>query len=137
MSFVKMPTVKMPTVNIVATLMYRPEIPFFIFQLGVTLAVMATGSWIYQQQLAYCYLTGINLATFITMGTDKLQAQRNKLRVPESVIFLSALIGGIGGVYAGIWVFRHKTQKPRFIFYLILITFLQILLATNCYDLFV
>lgn len=108
--------------------MIKPGIIFAIFQLGMSLAVMGVSCLYFQYLPIYGYLAGINLATFITMGTDKLQAQRNGLRVPELNFFIAALIGGVAGVYAGIWVFRHKTRKAKFIFYLILITFAQMLL---------
>lgn len=72
------------------------------------------------------------MSTFITMGIDKFQSRRSELRVPELNILFAALIGGVAGVYAGIWVFRHKTQKTKFIFYLISITFLQMLLSCYC-----
>jgi uncharacterized membrane protein YsdA (DUF1294 family) len=108
--------------------MIKPGVIFGFFQLGISLAVMGVAGLYFQYPQLYGYLAGINLSTFITMGTDKLQARRNGLRVPESNFFIAALIGGVAGLYAGIWVFRHKTQKAKFIFYLILITFLQMLL---------
>lgn len=107
--------------------MSNPGVIFVLFQSGIVLGVMGAASLYYRYQPLYSYIAGINLATFILMGTDKLQAQRNGLRAPESSILFGGLIGGILGVYAGIWVFRHKTQKAKFILYLVLITFLQML----------
>lgn len=70
------------------------------------------------------YLIAINLITFITMYVDKKKAKWGKWRIKESTLFtLVFLGGGIGGI-AGMYLFRHKTKKTRFVigFPLILIT---------------
>ena len=56
----------------------------------------------------------INLIAFLAMGLDKLKAKKSAWRIPEqTLISLVLLGGGIGGI-AGMYVFRHKTKKPRF-----------------------
>lgn len=70
------------------------------------------------------YLFAINLITFVTMYVDKRKAKWEKWRIKESTLFtLVFLGGGIGGM-AGMYLFRHKTKKTRFVigFPLILIT---------------
>lgn len=70
------------------------------------------------------YLVTINLITFVTMYVDKKKAKWGKWRIKESTLFtLVFLGGGIGGI-AGMYLFRHKTKKARFVigFPLILIT---------------
>lgn len=70
------------------------------------------------------YLVAINLITFITMYIDKKKAKWGEWRIKESTLFtLVFLGGGIGGI-AGMYLFRHKTKKTRFVigFPLILIT---------------
>lgn len=70
------------------------------------------------------YLVVINLITFVTMYVDKKKAKWGKWRIKESTLFtLVFLGGGIGGI-AGMYLFRHKTKKTRFVigFPLILIT---------------
>ncbi len=70
------------------------------------------------------YLVAINLITFVTMYVDKRKAKWGKWRIKESTLFtLVFLGGGIGGI-AGMYLFRHKTKKTRFVigFPLILIT---------------
>ena len=70
------------------------------------------------------YLVAINLITFVTMYVDKKKAIWGKWRIKESTLFtLVFLGGGIGGI-AGMYLFRHKTKKTRFVigFPLILIT---------------
>lgn len=61
------------------------------------------------------YLVAINLITFVTMYVDKRKAKWGKWRIKESTLFTLVLLGGgIGGI-AGMYTFRHKTQKPRFV----------------------
>ena len=70
------------------------------------------------------YLLVINLIAFFAMGIDKWKAKREAWRIPEQTLLSLVLLGGgIGGI-AGMYVFRHKTKKPRFFigFPLILIT---------------
>ena len=70
------------------------------------------------------YLVAINLITFVTMYVDKKKAKWGKWRIKESTLFTLVLLGGgIGGI-AGMYLFRHKTKKTRFVigFPLILIT---------------
>ena len=58
------------------------------------------------------------------MYVDKRKAKWGKWRIKESTLFtLVFLGGGIGGI-AGMYLFRHKTKKTRFVigFPLILIT---------------
>ncbi len=61
------------------------------------------------------YLLIINLASFLAMYIDKKRAKWGKWRIKESTLFTLVLLGGgIGGI-AGMYTFRHKTQKPRFV----------------------
>ena len=53
----------------------------------------------------------------------------NERRIPEKTLFmLVALGGGIGGI-AGMYIFRHKTKKARFIVGFPAILILEILIA--------
>ena len=56
----------------------------------------------------------VNLAGFVLMWMDKRRAQNRQWRLEESVLVLPVLVGGIGGVLAGMWNFRHKTRKMKF-----------------------
>lgn len=60
------------------------------------------------------YLELVNLAAFALYGIDKRRAQRGKWRVPEATLLLIAVIGGSVGALAGMYLFRHKTRKPKF-----------------------
>lgn len=60
------------------------------------------------------YVIAINLIAFLAMYIDKKKAQKGKWRIKESTLFMLVLLGGgIGGI-AGMYTFRHKTQKMQF-----------------------
>ena len=75
------------------------------------------------------YLLAINLIAFLAMWLDKYKAKRGKWRTQEKTLFtLVALGGGIGGI-TGMYAFRHKTKKTRFIIGFPLIIIMQIILV--------
>ena len=70
---------------------------------------------IFNLQNAIIYLIVINIITFLAMFIDKKKAKYGKWRISESALFTLVILGGgIGGI-AGMYTFRHKTQKPRFV----------------------
>ncbi len=75
------------------------------------------------------YLFLINLALFLTMGTDKLKAKAHKHRVPEVTLFLLALLGGSIGGIGGMYLFRHKTRHRSFVIGFPVILALQLALG--------
>ena len=75
------------------------------------------------------YLVVINLIAFLAMYIDKRKAKYGKWRIPEQTLFILALIGGSIGAIAGMYTFRHKTQKIQFVIGLPFITILEIILA--------
>jgi len=68
-------------------------------------------------------VAGINAATLFLYGYDKAVAGGSRLRVPEKVLHLLALVGGSPAAVLGQKLFRHKTVKPSFrrIFWLIVV----------------
>ena len=75
------------------------------------------------------YLLSINLISFLAMGIDKYKAKKGKWRTQEkTLITLVVLGGGIGGI-AGMYTFRHKTQKPRFYIGFPMILIVEIIIA--------
>jgi uncharacterized membrane protein YsdA (DUF1294 family) len=60
------------------------------------------------------YVLGLGLTTFLTYGYDKLQAIRGGRRVTEPALLLLAVIGGALGGWAGMLVWRHKTDHAGF-----------------------
>ena len=72
------------------------------------------------------YLTIVNLAGFFIMGIDKLRARKRAFRIPESTLFVIALMGGSLGTTIGMHLFHHKTRHWYFLYGMPAILFLQI-----------
>lgn len=86
-------------------------------------------SKIFTIQNLIIYLIIINVVTFLAMWLDKRKAERGKWRTSEQTLFVLVLLGGgIGGI-AGMYTFRHKTQKPRFVVGFPAILIFEILVA--------
>jgi len=62
------------------------------------------------------------------MGRDKSLAVRHERRIPERVLFRTALLGGAWGGLLGMLFFRHKTQHREFVFGFSILTAVQCLL---------
>lgn len=73
------------------------------------------------------YLVGINIIGFFIMGIDKLKAKKGMWRIPENTLFLFAFLGGGIGTIAGMYTFRHKTKKLKFVVGIPVIVILQFL----------
>lgn len=80
------------------------------------------------------YLFIVNAAGFLLMLADKIKAKKNLWRIPESVLFLVALLGGSLGSLLGMYAFRHKTRHIQFILGLPLIFAAQIVLIVIILD---
>ena len=76
------------------------------------------------------YLLIINAAAVLSMLADKLRAKKNQWRIPERRLFLLAFLGGSPGILLGMYLFRHKTQTPKFTMGIPLILALQVVTAT-------
>lgn len=72
------------------------------------------------------YLTAVNLTGFIVMGIDKMRAKKRVWRIPESTLFVIALIGGSLGTTIGMHLFHHKTRHWYFVFGMPAILVIQI-----------
>ncbi len=68
------------------------------------------------------------------MASDKRAARRDRERVPEKVLFLTAVLGGSPGIYAGMQLFRHKTKHRSFVIGIPLIFTAQVLLVIWLYS---
>lgn len=75
------------------------------------------------------YLVVINLIALLAMYIDKTKAKKGKRRISEKTLFtLVALGGGIGGI-AGMYLFRHKTKKTKFVIGFPMILIFEIIVA--------
>ena len=64
------------------------------------------------------------------MWLDKSKARRKVWRISEKTLFLITALGGGVGTMAGMYTFRHKTQKLNFVLGLPIITILEILVIS-------
>lgn len=62
------------------------------------------------------YLFAVNLIGLFCMYRDKRKARKRQWRIPESTLFLIALIGGSVGCIIGMYLFRHKTRHWYFVY---------------------
>ena len=60
------------------------------------------------------YFIIINIIGFLIMYIDKQKAKKGAWRIPERTIFIITAFGGGIGTIAGMYTFRHKTQKLKF-----------------------
>ena len=73
------------------------------------------------------FFAAVNLIAFLLMWSDKMKARKNYTeRISEGMLFFMATAFGSVGVLAGMFVFRHKTQKWYFLIGV------PLLIAENC-----
>ena len=75
------------------------------------------------------YLLIINAVGFLLMLVDKRKAKKNRWRIPERTLMLSAALGGSIGALVGMYTFRHKTKHLKFTLGIPAILIAQISLA--------
>lgn len=75
------------------------------------------------------YLLLINAAAFLLMLIDKQKARKNRWRIPENTLMLSAILGGSIGALAGMYAFRHKTKHLKFTLGIPAILVVQLLIS--------
>ena len=75
------------------------------------------------------YLLLINAAAFVLMLVDKVKAKKNRWRISERTLMLSAALGGSVGSLLGMYTFRHKTKHIKFTLGVPAILFIQLVLA--------
>jgi uncharacterized membrane protein YsdA (DUF1294 family) len=59
------------------------------------------------------WLAALSAATFVVHGIDKLSAKLGSGRAPEALLDALALLGGFAGGWAGMFLFRHKTNYRK------------------------
>lgn len=91
---------------------------------AVSLALNMAFGW----RWYWAWWTGFSLVAFLLYGFDKVQAKREGSRVPEFVLHLLALAGGVAGAWLGRCLFRHKTRHTLFTVFLVLATVLHVAL---------
>lgn len=61
------------------------------------------------------YFIIINLIGVGIMALDKYKAEKGYWRIPENTLFLVTILGGGIGTIFGMYKFRHKTKKMKFV----------------------
>ena len=61
------------------------------------------------------YFIAINLIGLLIMYIDKKRAMYRRWRIPEKTLIIVAILGGSIGCMVGMKLFRHKTQKIKFV----------------------
>lgn len=74
------------------------------------------------------YAVAVNVVSFIVMGVDKRRAIKRAWRIPESTLFVLAIIGGSIGSIIGMHLFHHKTRHWYFLYGMPVILALQVIL---------
>lgn len=82
---------------------------------------------IFTTQNILLYLLAINIFGFFIMWLDKRKARKGAWRIPEKTLFIVTALGGGIGTIAGMYTFRHKTQKLNFVIGFPFITILEII----------
>ncbi|MFZ2188193.1 MAG: DUF1294 domain-containing protein [Candidatus Moraniibacteriota bacterium] len=68
-----------------------------------------------QSMIVVIFFLAMNLLAFFVMFWDKLKSRKDgSQRISEGTLFFLATAFGSVGVYLGMFVFRHKTQKWYF-----------------------
>lgn len=71
-------------------------------------------NWSPQKTLLIIWLILINLISLWMYGSDKYKAKKNKWRIPENALLMSAAAGGGLGAWIGMKLFHHKTLHRQF-----------------------
>jgi len=114
-------------VNVLPGAAQRSPSALFIGLASLIMLVVASVAalWVGLSWL-WAYLIAINISTFILYVYDKSVAGGARLRVPEKVLHLLALLGGTPAAFASQQFLRHKTLKKSFRALFIGIVVLQI-----------
>lgn len=80
------------------------------------------------QQIALYYLLFVNVVCLILFAVDKRRARQGGWRIAEKTLLLWGILGGSLGGLLGMYVVRHKTRHPKFVWGFPLIFLLQVIL---------
>lgn len=80
-------------------------------------------------KILLAYFVLVNLIALILYGVDKVKAVRGSFRIPEKVLLEVMVAGGVFGAILGMFLFRHKIRKPRFIIVAVISSILYLAIA--------
>ena len=70
-------------------------------------------------------LIALNVISFILFGADKRKAKKDLYRISEKSLWISAVLFGAFGAFAGMKIFHHKTKKKKFLIFVPLMLIAQ------------
>ena len=79
-------------------------------------------------KILFYWLAAVNLLAFCLGAFDKYRAKHGGRRIRESILLLTAVLGGGVGLYLCMTCLRHKTRKLKFMLGVPLILLMQALL---------
>jgi len=88
-----------------------PSLTYGSIALTLTLLIVLL---LQQFPILLSYLVAINSTTFLLYGYDKYLSQTDKLRIPEKLLHLLAILGGSPAGLIAQRFFKHKTLKISF-----------------------
>lgn len=75
---------------------------------------------------AFLFMNGMG---FLMMYLDKKYAEEKKRRISEFTLFITAILFGSLGIWAGMYKFRHKTLHKSFTIGIPLIIVIQVIVV--------
>ncbi|MBP1644508.1 MAG: hypothetical protein H6Q16_83 [Bacteroidetes bacterium] len=62
----------------------------------------------------FLYLLIINIISILVFAIDKVQAKNQKRRIPEKILHLLELLGGVFGIIVTMYLIHHKSSKWQY-----------------------
>ena len=78
--------------------------------------------------IVLAYWAVMNLLGLWLCFLDKYKARKQSCRIPEKTLLGVCAIGGAVGLWAGMYLFRHKTKHLSFVLFVPLCSVIQIAL---------
>ncbi len=98
---------------------YQKYIALAVLLLGV---LFLLGKFYFAWPYWLLWILSINLVTFFFFLVDKLSAGYKDSRIPNMILQLLIIGGGVIGGWMGVLLLRHKSQKLSYYFILIITT---------------
>ena len=96
-----------------------PQLLFFALAGVCTMVLYAVIYFTTSLNPYIIWLAALGFTTFCLFGFDKFQATRQGPRVPEIVLHILTLLGGVIGTWLGRLLFRHKSNVRRHLSFLV------------------